>query len=248
MSTEHIVQNSATTTSGISLNNFTFTGSAMTDKAEAIQLYIEAASWIMVDVTNEAEDTSEDWKIIPMHVIDPKLQEQWKKERLWMMDPMDVALGDDAMPALCGSCDGVFWGDQMVSVAKTIIRLRVKHSDPMSSFAANIWKETEPNIVNKLRANRICKKCYTVSVEACVNPWRFDYSDPIQVPSQQSLPFNNVPSSFQQFNATNPNMVGCSGMAPPPGGWNINYTNYNDDSTADCVSDTFIDTANEDDI
>ena len=218
--------------------------STTTDKAEAEQLYLEADGWLILAETADEdakviapEDTSEDWKIVPMEVVDPALAGEWKQQRLWMMDPMDQALGDDAMPALCGSCHGVFWGDQMMSIAKTISRLRSKHNGSINGMLGNVWEETEPNIVKKLRANRMCKKCFKVSVEARANPWR-DNSD-YTIPYQPNL--LTPPNIIGGNTSISPGTVTVSsGMAPPPGGWNISYSDDPDGFT-DAVSKTFID-------
>jgi len=213
--------------------------STMTDKAEAAQMYMEAAGWLQIDEAGnlpEPEDTSEDWKITPMSVVDPALHDEWKKARLWMMDPLDDALGDDSMPALCSSCNGVYWGDQMMSIVTTIMRLRAKHDGSINGMLGNVWEETEPNVLNKLRANRMCKKCYTVSMEARANPWR-ESSDHTS-PYQQNLPFVQSPTIIGGSSSITPDnsnvvvptvTVSASGMAPPPGGWNISYSSTDDD-------------------
>ena len=237
--------------SGISSSynfNWIDESSTLTDKAEAEQLYLEAENWLIIGESAgetgkilQPENDSEDWKIMPMEVIDPALAGEWKRQRLWMMDHMDQALGDDAMPALCGSCHGVFWGDQMMSIAKTVSRLRAKHNGSINGMLGNIWEETEPNIVKKLRANRMCKKCYKVSVEARANPWRDNTSD-YTVPYQPNLPFVQPPSILNGNSSISPGSstiapggpvvvptVTASGMAPPPGGWNISYSSTDDD-------------------
>ena len=194
-------------------------------KAEAEQLYIEAESWLMVDVNfdndSDEEDTSQDWSIRPVDVVDPNLQRQWKKDRLWMMDPTDGMLGDDAMPALCGGCDGVFWGDEMISIRKTIDKLRNKHGKSINGLG-NVWEEVESSIVEKLRANRMCKKCYKVSVEARANPWNSTSSYASNPPAQQHLPFPQIGSIAQPL--SNNNVCTASGMAPPSGRWEVSYT------------------------
>ena len=168
------------------------------DKAEAEQMYLEAEEWVVVDDDTEPEDNSQDWKIRPIDVVDPALQLQWKEDRLWMTDPMDGMLGDDAMPALCGGCNGMFWGDDMISIRKTIDRLRNKHNHNINGILGNVWAEVEDNIIAKLRLNRLCKKCYKVSMEARANPWNNGHSkDNIKTPAQQmQLPFNHISYFF----------------------------------------------------
>jgi hypothetical protein len=206
----------------------------LNDKAEAAQMYLEAEGWVLVDGDTQEEDTSEDWKITPMGVVDPEEQDAWKQKRLWMTDPMDGMIGDDAMPALCASCNGVFWGDEMVSMRKTIDRLRNKHGHSINGMLGNIWEEVEDNIVRKIRTQRMCRKCFLVGVEARANPWNHNYGDHISIPAAQiqnqpALPFNQVSSTYPPLNGNNINPIStCSGM-PQPGSYTITYSHTNDD-------------------
>lgn len=212
------------------------------DKAEAQQLYIEAASWLIVDQQDKLDDTSEDWKIQPMGVVDPSLQQEWKQKRLWMMDPLDDALGDDAMPALCSSCNGIFWGDEMMSVAKTILRLRDKHDRSVVGMMGNIWDETERNVLKKLRANRICKKCYHVAVETQANAWQQDPYNSIEIPIiQPSLPLTPGNISISPSSSSNPfpnmsqTVIFSSGI--PAAG---EYNEFTASTPLDCISKIII--------
>lgn len=239
--------------------SYTSFNTNMTDKAEAQQMYLEAATWLIVDDHDAIEDTSEDWKIQPMGVVDPALQDEWKQARLWMMDPMDGALGDDAMPALCCSCNGVFWGDEMIPVAKTILRLRDKHNRSVVGIMGNIWEETERNVLKKLRANRICKKCQIVSIETRANPWQ---ESSYNIAGQQNLRFNNIggmsPSSVGGASGSFSSSVGGamgsfsssvviptltdSGITSSFMDWNLTNQDF-----TNAVSKTFIN-SNDDDI
>ena len=209
------------------------------DKAEAIQMFHEAENWVNLLDDTTVEETSEDWKIIPIYALDPEKEAKWKQDRLWMIDPMDGILGDDAMPALCASCNGVFWGDEMISIRKTILRLRNKHNHSINGMLGNIWEEVEGSIVRKIRVNRICKKCFRVSVESRMNPWSSDYGDSLNIPAAQlQLPFNQMPTNFPNLSSSAPlpgnnsnnvlvsstGTITCSGMAPPPGGWKVSYS------------------------
>jgi len=198
------------------------------DKAEAIQMFFESESWINISDDTDIEDTSEDWKIIPLYVLDPKEEFEWKQDRLWMIDPLDGMLGDDSMPALCSSCNGIFWGDEMISMRKTIHRLRNKHNRSINGMLGNIWQEVEGSVIRKLRLNRICKKCFKVSSEARANPWISNYGNHIHIPAnvinQQQLPFNSSSSTSYPPTAL------CSGMVQP--NWQISYS-YTDDDEND---------------
>jgi len=220
--------NSNLVTSGI-MTSWNWMRTKHNDKAEAAQMYLEAEGWILVDGNAEPDDTSEDWKIKPFDTIDPHEQDDWKQKRLWMTDPMDGMLGDDAMPSLCASCNGVFWGDEMVSVRKTIDRLRNKHGHSIGGLLGNVWEEVEDNIIKKIRTQRMCKKCFLVGVEARANPWNYNYGDSIQIPAaqinapaQMNLPFSQVSTTYPPLNGNSPYVSICSGM-PQPGDYNITY-------------------------
>lgn len=140
--------------------SYTFT-KAPSVAEEVSKLYDEASNW--VEISNpEPRDTSEDWKIKPLYVIDPALHRQWNTDRTWLLDPMDAMIGDDAMPAHCIECNGVYWGEDMISVRSTINKLRQKHSATLKGIGS-IWDESEDSIIEKLRNNRFCKKCFNTA-------------------------------------------------------------------------------------
>ena len=150
---------------------------------EAYNHYIDAEAWATVN--GYPEDLSEAWKIMPMDVVDPSLEEEWKAQRLWMTDPLDDITGDDAMPALCSTCHGVYWGDEMMSLTKAIKCLHEKHYQAHPTHFSTLWSEYRDHMIAKMRNNRICKKCYCI--RAIV---RYQNNGTYNLPVQNALPFN----------------------------------------------------------
>ena len=136
---------------------------------EAHGLYSDAEAWAITQ--GYPEDLSEAWKIMPMDVVDPALEEEWKAQRLWMLDPLDDVTGDDAMPALCGTCHGVYWGDEMMSLSKAIRCLHDRHHQALQGSLGSIWGEAKAGMIEKMRNNRICKKCYQIRNHQTGLPW-----------------------------------------------------------------------------
>jgi len=224
--------------SGIS-SNFDWLKAQLNDKAEATQMYVEAEGWALVDGDTPKEDTSQDWQIKPFDTVDPDDQGAWKDKRLWMTDHMDGMIGDDAMPSLCSSCNGVFWGDEMVSIRKTVHRLCNKHSNSINSVIGSVWKEVEDNIINKLRSQRICKKCFLVGMESRANPWDYNYDESIYIPAQQQLPFNGSSSISPSHSSITVPTCTASGMAISSDEWTVSYTDMEDDYMETASSDDF---------
>ena len=172
------------------------------DQAEASQIFFDAMTWIDVENEFKPEDSSQDWKIKSIGALDPELKREWNHQRLWMMDPMDGILGDDAMPAACMACHGKFWGEDMVSIRLTIYRLRKRYGQPTHSIVLNVWNEVEKAVVRKLRANRICKKCFNHEQKVRANPWQIPTYEKPASPLQLPLPFSNIPSHFPNMSQT----------------------------------------------
>jgi len=215
----------------------------ISDASEAAQIFYDAHAWIDVEGEFKPTDSNNIWKIVPLSVVDPECKEEWNAQRLWMMNPMDGILGDDAMPAICMGCHGKFWGDDMVSIRLTVSRLRKRYNSPGHPVVVDVWNEVEAAVIAKIRANRLCKKCFSHECTVRANPWQVpSYNRPSTM--QPPLPFQHIPTNFPNMSHTTTptngkhgftTNVSSSGLAPPEGGWGT--TNIN---PLDCVSKTFI--------
>lgn len=197
MNNNSINYGSTMSISGLVSSPFPSINPAETEDAQS--LLIEAYEWIdlLDEEHNKGPDLTDSWQIRPFDVANPDEAVQWNKDRLWLMDPYDGILGDDAMPGRCAGCDGVYWGEDLMSVRAAINKLRKKNDTQISMFG-NIWDEAEPHILEKLRRHRYCKKCFKVTLKTKRNQWsqpepHWAPPAPINVaPTQPLQPPNNI--------------------------------------------------------
>jgi len=193
--------------------------------ADAQELYCEAESYALLlpDSEDETTELDDSWSYVPMNTVNPAYEDEWQKDRLWMMDHMDPMLGADAMPALCSNCHGVFWGDEMMSIRATVSRLREGHSRTINGLLGATWEGTADYTIRQLCENRICKKCYKLVIEVRSNPWHSrDQGYNVHSGGVQHTQIQQIPFSFPNMGDEVCVSSGLSPQAQPD--WTVDFT------------------------